>query len=183
MLKNFFEPESIAVLGASATPGKVGHDVLKNLIQYNFPGKIFPINPNASEIQGLKAYPHLSDIEDDIDLLIYIIPAQFILSTLDECHKKNIRSVIVIAAGFKETGSAGTKLERAMRAKAKELNIRILGPNCLGLINTSSRLNASFAPGMPAKGSIAFFSQSGALCIAILDWAPGEGLGFLSSSA
>ena len=178
MLKNFFEPESIAVLGASATPGKVGHDVLKNLIQYNFPGKIFPINPNASEIQGLKAYPRLSDIEDDIDLLIYIIPAQFILSTLDECHKKNIRSVIVIAAGFKETGSAGAKLERAMRAKAKELNIRILGPNCLGLINTSSRLNASFAPGMPAKGSIAFFSQSGALCIAILDWAPGEGLGF-----
>jgi len=178
MIKNFFEPNSIAVLGASATPGKVGHDVLKNLIKSNYRGKVYPINPKSSEIQSLKAYPNLIDIDEDIDLLIYIIPPQFILSTLDDCKKKNIGSVIVISAGFKETGLTGAKIEREMLKRAKELNIHILGPNCLGLIDTSSNLNATFAPGMPAKGTIAFFSQSGALCIAILDWALGEGIGF-----
>ena len=178
MLKNFFEPKSVVVLGASATPGKVGYDVLKNLIKSNYRGKIFPVNPKASEIQGLRAYPSILDINEGIDLLIYIIPPQFILKTLDDCKKKNINSIIVISAGFKETGSAGAKIEREMLIKAKEMNIRILGPNCLGLIDTSSRLNATFAPGMPSEGNIAFFSQSGALCIAILDWALGEGIGF-----
>ena len=178
MLKNFFEPKSVVVLGASATPGKVGYDVLKNLIKSNYRGKIFPVNPKASEIQGLRAYPGILDINEDIDLLIYIIPPRFILKTLDDCKKKNIDSIIVISAGFKETGSAGAKIEREVLIKAKEMNIRILGPNCLGLIDTSSRLNATFAPGMPSEGNIAFFSQSGALCIAILDWALGEGIGF-----
>ncbi|MBW2222189.1 MAG: CoA-binding protein, partial [Deltaproteobacteria bacterium] len=178
MLKNFFEPKSVVVLGASATPGKVGYDVLKNLIKSNYRGEIFPVNPKASEIQGLRAYPSILDINEDIDLLIYIIPPQFILKTLDDCKKKNIDSIIAISAGFKETGSAGAKIEREMLIKAKEMNIRILGPNCLGLIDTSSCLNATFAPGMPSEGNIAFFSQSGALCIAILDWALGEGIGF-----
>jgi len=178
MLKNFFEPKSVAVLGASDTPGKVGYDVLKNLIQSGFKGKIYPINPKSPEIQGLKTYPNLLAIDANINLLIYIIPPQFILSTLDECKKKNIDSIIAISAGFKETGTAGARIEREMFKKSKELNIRILGPNCLGLINTSSRLNATFAPGMPSDGNIAFFSQSGALCIAILDWALGEGIGF-----
>jgi acetyl coenzyme A synthetase (ADP forming)-like protein len=178
MLKNFFEPKSVAVLGASSTPGKVGYDVLKNLIQSGFKGKIYPLNPKSSEIQGVKTYPTLLAIDATIDLLLYILPPQFILSTLDECKKKNIDSIIAISAGFKETGTAGARIEREMLKKAKALNIRILGPNCLGLINTSSRLNATFAPGMPADGNIAFFSQSGALCIAILDWALGEGTGF-----
>jgi len=178
MLENFFEPKSVAVLGASDTPGKVGYDVLKNLIQSGFKGKIYPINPKSSEIQGVKTYPTLLAINADIDLLLYIIPPQFILSTLDDCKMKHIDSVVAISAGFKETGTAGAKIEREMLKKAKALNIRILGPNCLGLINTSSRLNATFAPGMPADGNIAFFSQSGALCIAILDWALGEGVGF-----
>ncbi|MBW2183506.1 MAG: acetate--CoA ligase family protein [Deltaproteobacteria bacterium] len=178
MLKNFFEPKSVAVLGASDTPRKVGYDVLKNLVQSGYKGKCYPINPKSPEIQGLKAYPNLSAIDANIDLLIYIIPPQFILSTLDECKKKNIDSIIAISAGFKETGSEGARIEREMLKKAKELNISILGPNCLGLISTSSRLNATFAPGMPSEGNIAFFSQSGALCIAILDWALGEGIGF-----
>lgn len=178
MLKNFFEPNSIAVLGASATPGKVGYDLLKNIIQSNYRGKVYPINPKAYEIQGLKAYPSLLDIDEDIDLLIYIISPQLIFSTLDNCKKKNIGSLIVISAGFKETGSTGAKIEREMLSRAKELNIHILGPNCLGLIDTTSNLNATFAPGMPLKGNMAFFSQSGALCIAILDWALGEGIGF-----
>ncbi|MCK5254445.1 MAG: acetate--CoA ligase family protein [Deltaproteobacteria bacterium] len=178
MLKNFFEPKSVVVLGASATPGKVGYDVTKNLIKSNYRGEIFPVNPKASEIQGLRAYPSILDINEDIDLLIYIIPPRFILETLDDCKKKNIDSIIAVSAGFKETGSAGAKIEREMLIKAKEMNIRILGPNCLGLIDTSSCLNATFAPRMPSEGNIAFFSQSGALCIAILDWALGEGIGF-----
>jgi len=178
MISNFFNPKSVAVLGASATPGKVGYDVLKNLIQSNYKGKVYPVNPKSSEIQGLKTYPGLSDIKENIDLLIYIIHPQFVLTTLDDCKKKNIDSIIAISAGFKETGSEGARIEREMIRKARELNIRILGPNCLGLVDTSSRLNATFAPGMPSEGNIAFFSQSGALCIAILDWALGEGIGF-----
>ena len=157
MLNNFFEPKSVAVLGASDTPGKVGYDVLKNLMHSGFKGNIYPINPKSPEIQGVKTYPTLSAIHADIDLLIYIIPPQFILSTLDECKKKNIDSIVAISAGFKETGTAGARIEREMFQKAKAMNIRILGPNCLGLINTSSRLNATFAPGMPADGNIAFF--------------------------
>lgn len=178
MLENFFKPKSVAVLGASTTKGKVGYNVLKNLINSSYRGKVYPINPKSPEIQGLKAYPRLLDINEDIDLLIYLISPQFILSTLDDCKKKNIDSIIIISAGFKEIGPTGAKIEREMFRRAKELNVRILGPNCLGLIDTSTNLNATFAPGMPSKGNIAFFSQSGALCVAILDWALGEGVGF-----
>ena len=178
MLDNFFQPRSIAVLGASDKPGKVGYDVLKNLIQSGYRGKLYPINPGSSEIQGLQSYPCLQDIDQEIDLLIYLIPPQFILSTLDDCKKKGIDSIIAISAGFKETGPTGAKIEREMISRARELGIRLLGPNCLGLLDTSSKVNATFAPGMPSQGNIAFFSQSGALCVAILDWALGEGIGF-----
>ena len=173
VLKHFFQPQSVAVLGASHVPGKVGYDVLKNLIQSGYPGKLFPIHPTSSEIQGLKAYPDLLAVDDPIDLLIYLIPPHHILPTLDDCKKKNIKAVIAISAGFKEIGSTGAQLERVMIKRAQELNIRILGPNCLGLIDTATQLNATFAPGMPSEGNIAFFSQSGALCVSILDWALG----------
>jgi acetyltransferase len=178
MLDNFFQPQSIAVLGASEKPGKVGYDVLKNLIQSGYRGKLYPINPGSSEIQGLQSYPRLQDIDEEIDLLIYLVPPQFILSTLDDCKMKGIDSIIAISAGFKEAGPAGAKIEREMIARARKLGVRVLGPNCLGLLDTSSKVNATFAPGMPLKGNIAFFSQSGALCVAILDWALGEGVGF-----
>ncbi len=178
MLDNFFKPRSIAVLGASDKPGKVGYDVLKNLIQSGYRGKVYPINPKSSQIQGLKSYHSLKDIPKGVDLLIYLIPPQFILSTLDDCKAKGIDALIAISAGFKEVGPPGAKIEREMLAKARELSIRVLGPNCLGLIDTSSRVNATFAPGMPSEGNIAFFSQSGALCVAILDWALEEGVGF-----
>ena len=152
--------------------------MLKNLIQSGYRGKLFPIHPTSTEIQGLKAYSRLLAVDKSIDLLIYLIPPRLILSTLDDCKKKNIKAVIAISAGFKEIGSKGAQIERAMIKKAQDLNIRILGPNCLGLIDTATQLNATFAPGMPFQGNIAFFSQSGALCVAILDWALGEGVGF-----
>ena len=178
MLDTFFKPRSIAVLGASDKPGKVGYDVLKNLIHSGYRGKVYPINPGSSQIQGLKSYHSLQDIPAGVDLLVYLIPPQFILSTLDDCKAKGIDSLIAISAGFKEIGPAGATTEREMIAKARALSIRVLGPNCLGLLDTSSRVNATFAPGMPSVGNIAFFSQSGALCIAILDWALEEGVGF-----
>ena len=146
MLNNFFEPKSVAVLGASTTPGKVGFDVLKNLIQSGYKGKLYPINPQSPEIQGLKAYPSLLAVEGDIDLLIYIIPPQLVLPTLDDCKKKNIDSIIAISAGFKETGSEGARIEREMLRKAKELNIRILGPNCLAWLVPPPALTPPLLP-------------------------------------
>ncbi|HLB05513.1 MAG TPA: CoA-binding protein, partial [Thermodesulfobacteriota bacterium] len=178
MLEGFFNPGSVAVVGASREEGKTGYSIISNVIKYGFPGKIYPVNPKASEIMGLKSYPDLLSIEGDVDLAIIVIPPKFILNTIDECAKKGTKSVIIISAGFKETGGEGRKLEAELVEKARGHGIRLLGPNCLGLIDTNSSLNASFAAGMPPKGNIAFFSQSGALCTAILDWAVGNNVGF-----
>ena len=196
MLDSFFKPKSVAVIGASREEGKTGHSILSNLInsklvlaglpsngsiggsKRGFPGKIFPVNPKSSEILGLKTFPSVLDADSDIDLAIIVIPPKFIPAALDDCAKKGVRSAIIISAGFKETGAEGARLEKEIVSKAKALGIRLLGPNCLGLIDTNSNLNASFAKGMPPKGRIAFFSQSGALCTAILDWAIGTNVGF-----
>jgi acetyltransferase len=178
MLEKFFKPESIAVIGASRTPGKVGYDILKNIIQYGYSGKIFPINPGASEILGLKAYPSIIDIKEDIDLAVIAVPTKSVLDVIEECGKKAITAAIIITAGFKESGVEGSRLEREVVKRAKELNVRFIGPNCLGLIDTYSKVNASFAAGMPEKGKIGFFSQSGALCLAVLDRALPDGIGF-----
>lgn len=178
MLDNFFKPDSVAVIGASREVGKVGYEILKNIVENKFPGKIYPINPKSNEIMGLKTYPSVLDVPGQIGLAIMVIPSQFVLPVIEECGKKGIDSVIIITAGFKESGPDGAKLEHELSRRTKELGIRVLGPNCLGLIDTNSFLNASFAPGMPSKGKIAFFSQSGALGTAILDWAISEDIGF-----
>lgn len=178
MLEGFFNPGSVAVVGASREEGKTGYSIISNVVKYGFQGKIYPVNPKASEIMGLKSYPDMLSIEGDVDLAIIVIPPKFILNTIDECAKKGTKSVIIISAGFKETGGEGRKLESQVVEKARGYGIRLLGPNCLGLIDTNSSLNASFAAGMPPKGNIAFFSQSGALCTAILDWAVGNNVGF-----
>ncbi|HLB05906.1 MAG TPA: CoA-binding protein, partial [Thermodesulfobacteriota bacterium] len=178
MLEGFFNPRSVAIVGASREEGKTGHSIISNIVKYGFPGKIYPVNPKASEIMGLPSYPNLLSIEGDIDLAVIVIPPKFILDTIDECAKKGIKSAIIISAGFKETGGEGRRLETELVNKAGGYGIRLLGPNCLGLIDTGSMLNASFAAGMPPKGKIAFFSQSGALCTAILDWAVGNNVGF-----
>jgi len=177
MLGNFFNPDSVAVIGASREAGKVGHEVLKNLLQSGFPGDIYPINPRASEILGLKAYPSVADVPDRIGLAVIVVPSQVTPAVVEDCGRKGIDSAIIISAGFKEAGSVGSKLEQEVSRLTKEFNMRVLGPNCLGIIDTESRLNASFAPGMPSKGEIAFFSQSGALGTAILDWAIERGIG------
>ena len=178
MLDALFNPRSIAVIGASQDPHKVGFAVLNNLKRFNFKGGLYPVNPAGGEILGLKAYQKISDINKEIDLAIIVIPAKFVPASLRECAAAGIRSAIVISAGFKEAGKEGTLLEEELAAIAKQENIRILGPNCLGLINTANDMNATFAADMLPKGSIGFFSQSGAMGIAIMDWAIGNEVGF-----
>lgn len=178
MQKNFFNPQSIAVIGASRTPGKVGYDILKNILQYGYQGAVYPINPEAPEILGVKAYPSILDIPGEVGLAVVVVPPPKVGEVISQCGVKKIDSAIIITAGFGESGSEGTKLEDDLVRRAKESGMRFIGPNCLGVIDTHSRVNASFAAGMPATGSIGFFSQSGALCVAVLDRALAEDIGF-----
>ena len=178
MLNNFFNPKSIAVIGASRTPGKVGYDILKNIIQYGYEGAVYPINPGVPEILGVKTYASLLDVPGRIDLAVVVIPSKNVLEIIGQCGSMKIDSAIIITAGFKESGLEGARLETDLIIKAKEAGVRFIGPNCLGMIDTHSKVNASFAAGMPAKGGIGFFSQSGALCLAVLDRALPDKIGF-----
>ncbi|MDX9715493.1 MAG: acetate--CoA ligase family protein [Dissulfurispiraceae bacterium] len=178
MLTPLFEPKTIAVIGASTDPAKVGYSVLYNLITYGFSGRICPVNPSAPEILGLKAYRNVSEIDGGIDCAVIVIPAAHVPAALSEAADSGARAAVIISAGFKEAGRDGVKLEDELRRISKERGISIVGPNCLGIINTANNMNATFAGGMLPKGRIAFFSQSGALGIAILDWAIGNKIGF-----
>ncbi|NIM02593.1 CoA-binding protein [bacterium] len=178
MLEKLFYPKSIAVIGASRQEGKVGHSILKNLLQHGYRGKIYPINPKAEEIFRIRAYPTILGVQGEIDLAVIAIPSQFVPSVLKDCVNRKVGVVVIISAGFKESGKQGSQLERELVEIIRNSGVRVLGPNCLGVIDTGSSLNASFAAGMPCRGNIAFFSQSGALCTAVLDWALEEGVGF-----
>ena len=178
MLEALFNPASIAVIGASQDPKKVGYAVLDNLKKYGFRGGLYPVNPAGGEILGLKAYAKLADIGKEVDLAVIAIPARFVPEALRECAAAGIASAVVLSAGFKEAGREGTLLEEQLKTISKERHIRILGPNCLGLVNTANSMNATFAADMLPKGKIAFFSQSGAMGIAIMDWAIGNEIGF-----
>jgi acetate---CoA ligase (ADP-forming) len=178
MLDQLFHPRAVAVIGASADAKKVGHAVLNNLLRFGFKGDICPVNPAGGELLGLKTYPRISDITCAVDLAIIVIPARFVPASLRECADAGIRSAVVISAGFKEAGQEGALLEDEIREIGRERGLRILGPNCLGLINTSNDMNATFAADMLPRGKIGFFSQSGAMGIAIMDWAIGNDVGF-----
>ena len=173
MLNAFFEPSSVAVVGASTDPNKLGYSVLENLVEGGFSsvGKIYPINPGADSILGLKSYPSVLDVPESIDLAVIVIPYNFVADVLEECGEKGIPAVIVITAGFREAGVEGLQREQELIQIAEKNNIRLIGPNCLGVIDTYTPMNASFAAGTPPKGPMAFMSQSGALGTAILDWA------------
>ena len=181
-LTKLFSPESVAIIGASRKKGKVGYDVLKNILTCGYEGKVYPINPKANKIFGLKAYKSIKDIKSKIDLAIFTIPSGFVPGVLKECGEKGVDSAIIISAGFKESGTQGARLEREIADIGRKYKINILGPNCLGLIDTTFSLNASFAAEMPLKGDVAFFSQSGALGTAILDWALLQALAHVPSS-
>ncbi|MCD4803741.1 MAG: acetate--CoA ligase family protein [Anaerolineales bacterium] len=179
MLEEFFDPKSVAVVGASTSPEKLGYAVLENLVNggYAEVGKIFPINPKADEILGQKAYPSVLDVPDDIDLAVIVIPYSYVPAVLEECGKKKIPGVVVISAGFREAGMEGLERELELLEIAKEYQFRLIGPNCLGIIDTFTPINASFSAGTPPQGPMAFMSQSGALGTAILDWAQAGRLG------
>ncbi len=170
-------PESIAVIGASRTPGKVGHDIVANLIGSGFSGTIVPVNPSANEVLGLTCYPNLAKYGGTIDMGIIAIPKQFVLDAAKMSIDAGAKAVVVITAGFKETGSEGLALEKKLTDLCKARRVRLLGPNCLGLINTDHDMNASFAGQMPERGFISVLSQSGALSTSILDLAAGRHLG------
>ena len=174
---DFFCPKSVAVIGAAREETKVGHSIVDNIINSRYPGKLYLVNPNADTIHYIKCYKSVLDIDDSVDLAIMVIPGKYVLGALEDCAKKNTKFAIVISAGFKETGREGAALERELIKRSGELGIRILGPNCLGMIDFSCPLNASFSPNMPEKGSIGFISQSGALGTAVLDWAKTNEIG------
>jgi len=178
MLDGFFKPKAVAVIGASREEGKVGYSIVDNLVKASFPGPIYPVNPKATEIRGLQCYPDLNAVPDGVELAVLVIPPKACILALEACAAKSIQYAIIISAGFKEVGGEGAEIERVLRSRVRELGIRVVGPNCLGVIDTKSRLNATFAAGMPPVGEIAFLSQSGALCTAILDWAIGNNVGF-----
>ena len=156
----------------------MGYDILKNAVQYGYEGTVYPINPGAAEILGVKAYPSILDVPDKIDLAVVVVPPKNVLEVIGQCGTKQIDAAVIITAGFRESGLEGAKLENELVKRAKEAGVRFIGPNCLGIIDTHSKVNASFAAGMPAKGSIGFFSQSGALCLAVLDRALPDEIGF-----
>ncbi|RLF22944.1 MAG: CoA-binding protein [Thermoprotei archaeon] len=171
-------PRSIAVVGASRREGKVGHAVLKNVVEGGFKGAIYPVNPQADSVLGLKCYPRVTDIGKPVDMAVIVVPAERVLEVAEDCGSAGVKVLVVISAGFKETGVEGARRESELISIAKKYRMRVLGPNCLGYINTSIGLNASFAHLMPLKGHISLVSQSGALLTALIDRAPIDGLAF-----
>ncbi len=173
-----FQPKSVAVIGVSRKPEKVGYGVFFNLVGAGFPGKIHGVNPGGGEVLGRRVHSSIEEIPGPVDLGIFVVSPSAVIEGIPRLAEKGMKAAVVISAGFKETGGEGASLERALCNVARKASVRVLGPNCLGLINTHAGLNASFAAGTPPSGAIAFFSQSGALCTAILDWAIGENVGF-----
>jgi acetyl coenzyme A synthetase (ADP forming)-like protein len=177
MLEKLFYPKTVAVIGASRSRGKVGHDIVKNLVSGGFSGTIVPVNPSATEVLSLPCYPDLSGFGGSVDLAVIAVPRSLVLQAVEDSIKAGAGAVAVITAGFKETGEEGAQLEKSVAAACRRAQVRLLGPNCLGLINTEHKLNASFAGQMPETGFISVVSQSGALSTAILDLAAGRHLG------
>lgn len=175
-----FRPRSIAVLGVTNTPGTVPHDIFVNLLAAHFNGVVYPVAPRKRHIAGVRAYDYVVDIPDPVDLAVLVFPGNVCELALRQCAQKGIKAAIIISAGFREVGATGLEREKRIKAIAAEAGMRLIGPNCLGVINTAPdvMLNASFARAMPAAGHIGFLSQSGALCTAVLDYAAGKHIGF-----
>ena len=179
-LDAIFSPKSVAVLGASTVQGKVGHDIFENILKGGYTGTLYPVNPKATSIHCIKAYPTLLDVPDSVDLAMIILPPKIALASVEECIEKGVKGIVIVSAGFREIGGEGLDIEKKIVDLCKEADIRLVGPNCLGVINPAAdiRLNASFSTRMPERGNISFISQSGALCTAVLDFAADRGFGF-----
>ena len=177
-LESLFLPRTIAVIGATERPGTVGRSVTANLIQSNFPKKIFVVSPKHEQVLGIRTHRHIRDIPDAIDLALVMTPAQTVPQIIGECVDAGVKSAVVISAGFREQGPGGAALEEQIKTHLRRGPLRLLGPNCMGFMNPTIDLNATFAKTISRKGSVAFLSQSGALQTAILDWSEKEHVGF-----
>lgn len=177
-LESLFLPRSIAVIGATDRPGTVGRSVTSNLLESKTPTKIFVVNPSHGEVLGIKTQKQIKDISEAVDLALVVTPAQTVPQIISECVDAGVKSAVVISAGFREQGSAGAELEDKIKTHLSRGSLRLLGPHCMGFMNPTIGLNATFAKSMPKKGSVAFLSQSGALQTAILDWSKKEHVGF-----
>ncbi len=178
MIDSFFTPKKVAVIGASRDPHKLGYGVIRNLLKYNFKGDIYPVNRHASEILEVPCIPSIEELPDGIDLAVVIVPATYVPGVIKQCGEKKIRNAIVVSGGFSETGDEGRELEEKLKEVAREYDIRVIGPNCIGTIDTHTPVNTTFVVGMPEQGGIGFISQSGAMVAAVIDWARGAGVGF-----
>jgi acetyltransferase len=170
--------DSVAVIGATERPGTVGRTVLSNLMESRSRSKVYAVNPSHSEVLGLKAYKSIGDISEKVDLAVVITPAVTVSNVVGECVDAGVRAAVVISAGFRERGPEGAALEQQIQQQLRRGTMRLIGPNCLGIMNPAIGLNATFARGMPKAGNVAFLSQSGALTTAILDWSQREEVGF-----
>ncbi|MGO9126235.1 MAG: bifunctional acetate--CoA ligase family protein/GNAT family N-acetyltransferase [Terriglobales bacterium] len=177
-LDAFFLPKSVAVVGASERPGTVGQTILRNLVESQFRSKTYPVNPQHAEILGLKTYKNIGDVPEKVDLAIVATPASTVPGVIGECVDAGVKSAVVISAGFRECGPAGAALEKRIQEQLRRGAMRLIGPNCLGIMNPTIGLNATFAKDAPVAGNVAFLSQSGALLTAILDWSKREQVGF-----
>jgi len=179
-LDAIFSPQSVAVIGASEKLGKVGHDIFANILKGNYKGTLYPVNPIAKSILSIKAYPSIMDVPDDVDLAIIILPTKLVMKAVEDAVKKKVKGIVIVSAGFREVGEEGLEMENRIAAICKKAGVRLVGPNCLGVINpiSSVSLNASFSSRMPTSGDISFISQSGALCTAVLDFAADRKFGF-----
>ncbi len=178
-LDKFFRPRSVAVIGASEKATNIGSAVVTNLLAGGFPGQIFPVNPKYPQVHGLQCFAKISDVSLPIDLAVVCTPAEVVPEIVEQCGASGIRGILIITAGFREMGASGRALEERLRSIAGRFaGLRIIGPNCVGLLSPGHSLNASFAAGTPQAGNVAFLSQSGALCTAVLDWALDENIGF-----
>jgi acetyl coenzyme A synthetase (ADP forming)-like protein len=179
-LNAIFSPESVAVIGASTRPGKVGHDIFVNILRGGFTGILYPVNPKAKSVAGVRAYPTVFDIPDYVDLAMIILPPKLAIQAVYDSIAKGIKGIVIVSAGFKEIGGHGVVIENEIVNICREAGVRLVGPNCLGVINPLREisLNASFSARMPKAGNISFISQSGALCTAVLDFAADKEFGF-----
>jgi acetyl coenzyme A synthetase (ADP forming)-like protein len=181
-MASFLSPRSVAVIGASRTRGTIGGEVFHNLLSTGFPGPVYPVNPGAEVVQSVVAFPSITDIPRPVDLAVIVIPAANVLEVARQCGEKGVRALVVISSGFAEVGEEGRARQRALVAVCREFGMRLIGPNCMGIMNTSpdAGLNATFAPTFPPHGRVAFSSQSGALGLAVIDYAGSLGLGLSS---
>jgi acetyltransferase len=181
-LDAIFRPNSLAVIGASTQENALGRQILENLLNYGYRGRIYPVNPRCNELLGLRCFPTVSDIPEVVDLAVVVVPRERTLDVVEECGRKGVPGIVVITAGFREIGGEGAAMEDHLSEKARRFGFRLVGPNCMGVINTDPlvRLNATFSPTTPQEGSKAFLSQSGALGVAVLNIADERNLGFSS---